>query len=398
MNQVARIQEAPVSELETYEPVISLTEPMAVGLARAEIDVQIATARKFPRSIARASENILTLVTMDEETAGECMYALPRGGKPIKGPSIRLAEIIFQCWGNARCDARIIHVDRVEKVVVAEGVYHDLETNSAGRATVRRSIVGRNKQIFSDDMITVTGNAACSIAKRNAILAGVPKSVWNRAYKAAEGVIAGDIKTLSVSREKAIKAFAAFGVKPEQIFPAIGVEGLEDIGLEEIPVLRGMFTALKSGESTVEEMFNPRKTPSTHEKVTNPLSDKEPEHDPETGEIKEAAPAGEAKPSADADAEKGGVPATGETGQVTQEPAQDAGDKEVSAEAAEDSPEKAALLEQLRVKARKGVPALNRAIVGLSKEQHALLGQGDLDTLRDVAEAAVAAEKGAADA
>ena len=39
------------------------TEPMGVSLARAEIDVQIATARRYPRSITRVAKNIRDLVS-----------------------------------------------------------------------------------------------------------------------------------------------------------------------------------------------------------------------------------------------------------------------------------------------------------------------------------------------
>lgn len=228
---------------------------LAIGLTRAEIDQQIATAHAFPRSISRSSKAIFELVTIDEQSAEECNYALPRGGKPITGPSIRLAEIIAGQWGNCRVGARVVHVDRAEKYVEAEGVFHDLETNAATTARVRRRLVDRNGKLYSDDMIIVTGNAACSIAKRNAILAAVPKAVWRKAYDAALATIKGDIKTLSERRDKMLKAFSAFGVKPEQIFIAIEVGGLEDISLDHIGLLTGMHSALKSGEATVEEMF-----------------------------------------------------------------------------------------------------------------------------------------------
>ena len=255
---------------------------LAIGLTRAEIDTQIATARAWPRSIKRATDDILSLATLDEETAAECMYALPRGGKPILGPSIRLAEIIQQSWGNCRVAARVVHVDRTEKYVEAEGIYHDLETNSATMARVRRRIVDSKGRIYSDDMIIVTGNAACSIAKRNAILGGVPKPVWRRAYEASQQVVSGTIETLTVTRDKSLKAFANFGVKPEQIFIALGVAGLEDIGLDHIPILRGMFSALKNGEATVEEMFSGKAFAAAgpqHDVIKSPLSDKEPKKD-----------------------------------------------------------------------------------------------------------------------
>lgn len=222
---------------------------------KAEFDIQIATAKRFPRQISKCSNNILSLVTLTKSTAEECMFALPRGGKPIVGPSIRLAEIVFGQWGNARVAARIVDVNRTEKYVEAEAIFMDLESNVAIRTTHRRRITDKSGKIFSDDMILVTGNAACSIARRNAILQGVPKPVWSQAYEAAESTVKGDVKTLAERRDGMFKAFAAFGVKPEQIFASVGVGGQDDITLEHIPVLTGMYQALKSGEETVERMF-----------------------------------------------------------------------------------------------------------------------------------------------
>lgn len=232
-------------------------QSLAVSLARAEVDQQIATAKAMPRSITRAVANITTLATLDEESATECVYALPRAGKAIKGPSVRLAEIIASQWGNCRIGTRVVHVDRIEKYVEAEGVFHDLETNMAVTARVRRRISDKRGKLLTEDMIVVTGNAACSIAKRNAILGGVPKAVWRKAYATVEQVIAGDIKTLSERREKALKAFAVFGVTPDQIMTALGVSGPDDINLEHMSTLTGIHAALKSGEATVEEMFAP---------------------------------------------------------------------------------------------------------------------------------------------
>lgn len=228
---------------------------LAVSLARAEVDQQIATSRALPRNIKSAVNNITSLATLDDKSAEECVYALPRGGKPIKGPSVRLAEIIASQWGNCRVGARVVHVDRQEKYVEAEGVFHDLETNAATTARVRRRISGKDGRLFSDDMIIVTGNAACAIAKRNAILGAVPKAVWRSAYDAVEKVVAGEEKTLVERRDRVMKAFAAFGVTPERICNALGVNNVEEISIDHMPILQGAHSALKSGEATVEEMF-----------------------------------------------------------------------------------------------------------------------------------------------
>lgn len=248
---------------------------MVSTIVRAELDSQIATARMYPRSLKNAIDNIMSLATLDEQTAAENMFALPRAGKPIRGASVRFSEIIQQQWGNCRVEARVIAIDRTNKVITAEGTFHDLETNSAMRSVVQRRISDKRGRLFNDDMIVVTGNAACSIARRNAVLAGVPKAVWRRAYEASERVVAGDIKTLATRRDGAIKAFATYGVKPEQVFAALDVKGLDEIMLEHIPTLLGMFTALKDGETTVEEMFDPRRSASARafDVVLNPLKD-----------------------------------------------------------------------------------------------------------------------------
>lgn len=294
---------------------------MAVSLARAEIDQQITTARAYPRSIDRAVKNIMTLATLDEETAQECIFALPRGGKPIVGPSIRLAEIICSQWGNCRVGTRVVHTDKNEKYIEAEAVFHDLETNTATTSRVRRRISDKYNKLFSDDMIIMTGNAAASIAKRNAILGGVPKAVWRKAYDAAESVIKGTSETLVVTREKTMKAFAAFGVTPERVCAAIEVGGVDDIKLEHIPVLRGMYAALKNSEATVEEMFGDGKV--------KPAAPKAPVEIPEAEEETPAAAASKPAPATDTPADAGIARQQSQAPQTTDPPADDTSEEAI---------------------------------------------------------------------
>lgn len=261
----------------------SLVDTSAVSaIVRAEIDSQIATARQYPRNMKTVQSMVTQLATMDEEAAEECCYVLTRkskqkgkgGGeedKPIEGPSIRLAEIAAQRYGNCRIEARVVTVNRQEKYVEAEGIFHDLETNMASKATVRRRISTKGGYLFSDDMIIVTGNAACAIAKRNAILAGIPKAIYRPAYQAARRMLAGDVTTLAENRDRAIKAFQRFGVTAEQLFEALGVDGEASVTPEHIATLRGMYGTLTRGEETVEAMF--AKPTQEHKVVENPLSD-----------------------------------------------------------------------------------------------------------------------------
>lgn len=228
---------------------------MAISLSRAEIDQQIATAHRFPRSIEMAVKNIASLATLDEESAAECTYAVPRDGKVITGPSVRFAEIIASQWRNSRIAARVVHTDFIEKFIEAEAVFHDLETNVATLQRVRRRISTKSGSVYSPDMIATTGNAACSIALRNAILKGVPKPVWRKAYEFSVKVAAGSAETLTKTRVAAVKAFETFKVPEAKVLAKLGLKGLADVTLQHVSLLRSMYTSIKTGEVTAEQMF-----------------------------------------------------------------------------------------------------------------------------------------------
>lgn len=235
---------------------------LAASLDRAEranIDIQVSTAKQYPRSISRCANNAVALVTMDKDTAQSCGYALPRGGKPITGPSVHLAKIIAQQYGNLRAEAKVVEI--TDKQVVSRGTAWDLENNYAVSFEVRRSIVGKNGNRFSDDMITVTGNAANSIAYRNAIFGIVPKSITDKAYKAAQHLITGDLsdeEKLIKRRDGAIKHFIdTYGISEEEVIKLCGKHTVNQIQADEIALLLGFAQSLKDGDTTVDELMAP---------------------------------------------------------------------------------------------------------------------------------------------
>ena len=243
-----------MAEPEVMEREIPYIDGGALAvITRGEIDMQVATAHKFPRSVSRFQGEVMSLVTLNEQVAQECIYALPRDGKIIEGASARFGEIIAHAWGNCRAGARVVD-DRGE-FVTAQGVFHDLEKNCAITYEVKRRITTKDGKRYKPDMIGVTANAACSIALRNAIMKGVPRAFWSAAYDAARKVIMGDFQTLANRRAAALEAFQKFGVKPEQIFDKLEIKGVEEISLEHIVILRGLLTALKDGDTSVEETF-----------------------------------------------------------------------------------------------------------------------------------------------
>jgi len=131
--------------IETQQVEVVANDALA-SIERAQVDVQIATARKYPRTLSKVKERMLSFATLDEETASSCFYTLParRGGddKPIQGPSVRMAEIALASYQHVKAGSRIINDDG--KFLTAQAVVHDLENNVAVSIEVQRRVTGKS--------------------------------------------------------------------------------------------------------------------------------------------------------------------------------------------------------------------------------------------------------------
>jgi len=231
------------------------------AINRAEVDIQIQTARKFPRSMKRAREKILEIATLDPKTAEACFYALPRDGKVIEGPSVRMAEIIAASYGNLRAAARVIGYD--ETSVICQGVCHDLENNVATSVEVRRRITTKSGRRYSDDMVNTTSNAGCAIAFRNAIFKVVPSAIFKDVVEQVKKVGMGDERTIAEKRKAALAWFDARGYKQKQLFAMLNslednpseVKAAEELTIDHLIILRGVVNAVNEETTTLEEVF-----------------------------------------------------------------------------------------------------------------------------------------------
>ena len=249
--------------LENYEMLPVEAQDVQIvqvdAVERANVDSQVATAKQYPRSIKRSIDNSIVIATMDAETAQSCGYALPRGGKPITGPSVHLAKIIVSNWGNMRTESKVVQI--TDKQIISRGTAWDLETNVASAFEVRRNIVDSQGKRFSDDMITVTGNAANSIAYRNAVFSVIPRAMVDKVYKAAQKYITGDLsdeEKLIKRRTDAINYFNdEYGITEAEVIKLCGKHTVQQIKANEIALLLGMVQSLKDGDTTVDELMNP---------------------------------------------------------------------------------------------------------------------------------------------
>lgn len=239
--------------------IIELKQAEAIqAITRAEVDMQIATAKQYPRDITQALAKIKACAMLDKETAMECFYSLRRkdasgNDNQIEGLSVRMAEIIASAWGNIRVQTRIVGNDG--KQITAQAICHDLESNTAVSKEVSRSIVNRYGKTFSQDMVIVTGNAASSIAFRNAVLAVIPKAITKNIIKEVKQLAMGKTLNLEENRRNVITYYNRAGATTDQLLDYLDITSVDDITEEHIFELRALRNAIEEGTTTIKETF-----------------------------------------------------------------------------------------------------------------------------------------------
>jgi hypothetical protein len=125
-------------------------------------------------------------------------------------------------------------------------------------------------------MRIVIAKACLAKALRDATFKVVPRALCKPVENEAKRIAIGDAKTLETRRKAMFEWVSKLNVAAERVFAALGVEGEEDIGVDELKILLGLHTAIKDGEVSVDEAF-----PRTVAKAATPkrLKKEEPTDD-----------------------------------------------------------------------------------------------------------------------
>lgn len=228
---------------------------------RASIDIQIATAKQYPRSLTQFTERAISYATLDDDIAESCIYRRPVGKdkynnnqqKYAEGMSVRMAEIVGSCYGNLRVAARVVEV--TPRYVKVQGVAHDLETNFYATSEVIESTVDRNGKPYDERMQIVIIKAALAKARRDAIFQVVPRALAKPIETAVRKLLYGDAKSLSKRRENAEQWIKKLGISEERVFFALGISGIADMNEKQLEMLTGIRTAIKDGDVSIDEAF-----------------------------------------------------------------------------------------------------------------------------------------------
>lgn len=226
--------------------------------AIAEVQASMAIAKRFPRDEFAAYTRIMNACKRPS-LAENAAYAYPRGGTTVTGPSIRLAEVLANAWGNIDYGYR--EVGGGPGYTDVEAYAFDKESNSRSCRTFRVSHIRSTKQGNKNltdprDVYELVANQA-SRRIRACILQIIPGDVTEEAMKACESTIkksGGDAPLVDRVRKMAA-VFQEYGVTTEMLERRLGHK-LDAAIEQELVQLRRIYTSIKDGAAKREEFFD----------------------------------------------------------------------------------------------------------------------------------------------
>lgn len=246
--------------VEAYEESRRGPALVEVEKARAKNEVQgaLVIAKNYPRDTVAAFARIMESckrITL----AQTALYSYPRGGETVTGPSIRLAEVLAQNYGNIEFGTR--ELDRLAGRSVAESYCWDLETN------VRQTMVfevpheiglkGGKKKFLTDprDIYELVANMGAR-RRRACILGIIPADITEAARDRCRKTLAEGGGEPMVDRiRRVVTAFEAVGVSLEMLERRLDHEIKLTTG-DEIVELQAIYNSLKDKQAKRSDFFD----------------------------------------------------------------------------------------------------------------------------------------------
>ena len=242
-----------------------------VEKARALQEVQgaIFMARQFPRNEELARKKILQ-TGKNLKFAESAIYAYPRGGSMIMGPSIRAAETMAKYWGNISYGSKILSQNMNENNSEIMTYCWDLETNVRAErvfksAHIRETKSGNKVLTSNRDIYEKEANDSAR-RLRACILGIIPKEIIEELMDTCEETLVGKSdKTLQERIEEMVKKFEEIGITKEMIVKRMGVQ-LDKLVAKNVVSLGYIYNSIKENFAPASQFFD---IPSEAQKQLN---------------------------------------------------------------------------------------------------------------------------------
>lgn len=234
------------------------------------IQAQMVIAQRFPRNQTQAYSRIIEACKR-KHLAEKALYAYQRGGQLVSGPSIRLAEVLAQNWGNLDCGIRELETkpstDNKPGESVMEAYTLDLETNVRYSLTFtvrhKRDTKKGSYNLTDDrDIYEMTANQG-SRRLRATILKAIPGDIVEAAIEECEKAMAGGQGPLIDRIRAMVVAFNDMSVTQAMLEKRLGHK-IEATTEKELVDMKKIFQSIRDGFAGREEYFDVAATETAH--------------------------------------------------------------------------------------------------------------------------------------
>lgn len=232
-------------------------ENREVTMLRVENENLFANAAIRPRNFQRIKQALLDQLEAFPELAEDSIFVKPvGGGKSVSGLGIRAAESLAEMYGHCRISSSVDVVDEDNVRITAS--FTDFANgrvwNDSGLLSRwYRGTDGKMKRYAEDRFINVVSKAECSKRIREVILRSI-----SPALKAHYEHLCREKLTKILDPDKIQKildGFKQLGVTELQVESFVGRSRSLGWVDEDRLKLAGLYSAIRSGETTVGEAF-----------------------------------------------------------------------------------------------------------------------------------------------
>ena len=229
--------------------MVAQTREMAEAIAAMQM------AKLAPRDVVAARDRILNACTRPKLAEGAC-YTYNRGGTDVTGPSIRLAEMLAQNWGNMSFGIRELEQRNGEST--CEAFAWDMETNARQTKVfqvphIRHTRKGDTRLTDPRDIYELVANNGAR-RLRACILGIIPGDIVEEAVEACDKTMATRFEVTPERVRKMLDAFAQYGVTKEQIEARVQCH-VDAIKPAQLANLGKIINSIKDGMSQAADWF-----------------------------------------------------------------------------------------------------------------------------------------------
>jgi hypothetical protein len=246
---------------------------VATDQTRAITEVQGAMiiAKRFPRDPIAAMDRILNACTRPS-LADSAVYEYSKGGSTVAGPSIRLAEVLAQNWGNIQCGVRELESRTGESTVEAfawdvETGFRDSKLFQVPHVRFLAAKGGKPARTYKlEDPREIYEHVANMGArrKRACILATIPGDVVEAAVAQCERTQLLKAAVTPERLKEITEAFAEFDVPVAALEKRIQ-RHLDAMTAGQMVTLKKIITSMRDGMSKAADWFELDGTQTTAE-------------------------------------------------------------------------------------------------------------------------------------